>query len=137
MSSTPPPQGPFGAPPGPPHPAHQAWTRRFAPPQQFQAVPDGMLASQRSTRVATRALVWGIVAIVVSALPLLNWFTLAPGIVAIQYGAAARAQRLAGGGRAVWAIVLGALAILGSVGWIVVHFVTFVGLLGAGASSQY
>ncbi|SDH41610.1 hypothetical protein [Agrococcus jejuensis] len=124
--------------PGQQQPAPQGWPQRsFAPPQQFQAVPDSMLASQRSTRVPTRALVWGIVAIVVSTLPLLNWFTLAPGIVAIQYGIAARAQRLAGGGRAVWAIVLGALAILGSVGWIIVHFVAFVSLLGAGASTQY
>lgn len=126
---------PYPGQPSPP-PGQPGWQQRsFAPPQQFQAVPDSMLASQRSTRVATRALVWGIVAIVVSTLPLLNWFTLAPGIVAIQYGIAARAQRLAGGGRAVWAIVLGALAIVGSIGWMIVHFVTFVGLLGAGASS--
>lgn len=124
-------------PAGPSHPAPQGWGRRFAPPQHFQPVPDASLASQRSTRVATRALVWGIVAMVVSALPVLNWFTLAPGIVAIQYGAAARVQRLAGGGRAVWAIVLGALAIVGSVGWMILHFVTFVSLIGAGAASQY
>lgn len=95
-----------------------------------------MLASQQSTRVATRALVWGIVAIVVSTLPLLNWFTLAPGIAAIQFGVAARVQRLAGSGRAVWAIVLGSLAILGSIGWMIVHFVTFVTLIGAGVSTQ-
>jgi len=94
-----------------------------------------MLASQRSTRVATRALVWGIVAIVVSALPLLNWFTLIPGIVAIQFGIAARAQRLAGGSRAVWAIVLGALAIVGSIGWIILHIVVLPVLLLGGLAS--
>ncbi|QCR20195.1 hypothetical protein [Agrococcus sp. SGAir0287] len=130
--TTPPPFPGTPAPqPGPP----QGPERRFAPPQQFQPVPDAMLASQRSDRVATRALVWGIVAIVLSAVPLLNWFTLVPAIVAIQFGIAARAQRLGGGSRAVWAIVLGSISIVASIGWIILHIVILPVLLLGGLAS--
>lgn len=115
-----------------------AWAarQRYAAPQQFRPVPDAMLASQRSTRFATRALVWGIVAVVVSLVPVANWFTLVPGIVAIRFGAAARMQRLAGGGRAVWAIVLGALAIVGSVGWILLHVAVLLGWVATGIAGS-
>lgn len=109
--------------------------QRFAPPQQFQPVPDAMLASQRSSRVATRALIWAIVACVVSAIPLLGLVTIAAAIPALQIAIAARVQRLGGGGRAVWAIVLAILAILGSVAWTIGWFVTFVALVTAGTSS--
>ncbi|MFC7432126.1 MULTISPECIES: DUF4190 domain-containing protein [unclassified Agrococcus] len=156
MTTTPPPPG---DPQRAPHPTPEGWVQpsrwdvvqqptqqqhapsawaaqqRYAAPRQFRPVPDAMLESQRSTRFATRALVWGVVALVVSMVPVLNWFTLVPGIVAIQFGAAARMQRLAGGGRAVWAIVLGALGILGSAGWILLHVVTFFGWMASAVTS--
>lgn len=160
MTTTPPPAGdpqadphrvPHPTPEGRAHPPRwdvvqqptqqhtpSAWAarQRYAAPQQFRPVPDAMLESQRSTRFATRALVWGVVAVVVSLVPVLNWFTLVPGIVAIQFGAAARMQRLAGGGRAVWAIVLGALAIVGSLGWILVHVAVLLGWMATGVAAS-
>ncbi|GAA2175422.1 hypothetical protein GCM10009846_25260 [Agrococcus versicolor] len=118
--------------PPPPGPPQQP--RWFAPPQQFQPVPDAMLASQRSPRVARRALIWSIVAIVVSTLPVLGLFTIAAAIPALQIAIAARVQRLAGGGMAIWAIVLSIAAMLGSIVWTIVWFVVFVTLVTGGSA---
>lgn len=70
------------------------------------------MLSERSTAMATTALVCGIVAFFIAAIPIFGIAAVALGIVALQRGIGVAMQRRAGRGRAITGAVLGGIGML-------------------------
>jgi hypothetical protein len=86
--------------------------------------PQAVTPEKTKSRLPTSALVLGIVAVVMGAVPILSFIAVVPALAAVIMGTFALASRDPRRGKAVTAIVLGAVAVMLAVA-VSVSFVTF------------
>lgn len=70
------------------------------------------MQTDRSTRLATTSLVWGLVAFCTAWIPMVGMVAIAPGIIGMQRGIGNTMQRRAGRGRGIAGAILGGLGAL-------------------------